>query len=413
MSKIYLDNSATTWLCNEVSEQMTEFRNLSFGNASSVHQFGQYAKGMLESYRQSIADMLLCEPKEFIFTSGGTEANNFAIKGYAFKQLINHKKLPDIITTKAEHHAVLHTVDFLKSLGANVFYVSVDKYGIACSQDLMRVLRECNHRVKPLVSIMHANNETGSTNDIQRLSEIIHNHDAVFHSDCVQSFGKIPLRNFLKNNLNTSLAQTELHSDRTENFPDMISISAHKIHGPKGIGGLYVSKEIELEPLVHGGSQERNRRGGTEPTELIAGFNAASELAFADMQKNYEKFKNLNSLLREHLCDLEGIIFVSGQENSLPNILNVTFKQAEMLDSEGLIALMDIEGIAVSSGSACTSGSMQPSHVLLSMGYTEPQAKATVRFSFSRYTTEEDVIYGANSLKKIIKKQLKNIRNNY
>ena len=382
----YLDNSSTTFLTEEVSSAMGDFRKISFGNPRSVHRLGQYAKSIIEESREKFAKGINCEPKEFIFTSGGTESNNFALKGYLFKKYFNENKIPEIITTKTEHHAVLHTLEFLKKFGAKVIFIEVDKFGLVQEDVLDEALKGCNKEIAPIVSIMHANNETGNINNIQNLSKIVHAHRAYLHTDAVQTFGK-------------------LNIDVKEFGADVISFSSHKIHGPKGIGGIYLSKELELEPIIHGGSQERQRRGGTESTELIVGFDKAFELANSNIDSSLIHFKKLNGILKKGLSSIDNIKFVSDEENSLMNIINVTFFDSDKLDGEGLIVGMDLEGVAVSNGSACTSGSMQPSHVLLAMGFPENQAKCAVRFSMSRFTSIEDVNICVEALKKVLKIQ--------
>jgi cysteine desulfurase len=380
---IYLDNSATTQPAPEVIERMNRSRSAGFGNASSVHRMGQQARVELELARETIASALAAEPKEIIFTSGGTEANNHALKGYALRIYSERKAWPTIITAGNEHHAVLHPADFLASLGATVIRLEVSREGRVEPQTLRDVLERCEEDSPLLVSIMHANNETGSINPIAELAAVTHEAGGIFHSDAVQSFGKLPI-------------------DACALGVDLLSISAHKIHGPKGIGALYISKEIELEPLIHGGAQERNRRGGTEAVELVAGFAEAVELAVNGMQEQRERITALVMQLRERLASVQGVRFVTPDENALHTILSITFDDAAHLDGEGLIVGMDLEGVAVSNGSACTSGSMQPSHVLLALGYATEQARSAVRFSVSRYTTEEEVEQGVEALRRVV-----------
>lgn len=386
---VYLDNSATTPMAPEVSERMIRWRSESFANASSAHRGGQRARVELEESRERIAAALGAEPKEIIFTSGGTESNNFALKGYALKIRAEHGSWPAIITARSEHHAILHPAEFLAKLGAPVLFLDVDREG-RLDPDLLRAaLRDLPSGPSPLVSVMHGNNETGSINPIAELAAIAHDAGAVFHTDAVQTFGKLPVR-------------------APELGADMISISAHKIHGPKGIGALYVNREIEIEPLVHGGAQERNRRGGTEAVELAVGFDEAVALALAEIVESSEKMERLNHILRSELAAIDGIRFVTPDHNALPNIVNVTFDDALRLDGEALIVGMDLLGIAVSNGSACTSGSIQPSHVLSAMGYPPEQAKAAVRFSLSRYTTDEEIREAADALRRVVARMREN-----
>lgn len=380
---IYLDNSATTPLAPEVAERMNRWRDESFANASSAHRGGQRARVELEDARERLAHALGAEPKEIIFTSGGTESNNFALKGYALKMRAEHGAWPAIITSRAEHHAVLHPAEFLERLGAEVTYIPVDAEGRVRPDVLGAALARVDAKIPPLVTIMHANNETGTINPVAELAAAAHEAGAVFHTDAVQSFGK-------------------LRFTAAELGADMITISAHKIHGPKGIGALYVTKEIELEPLMHGGAQERNRRGGTESVELVVGFDEAVALALGSIDATAERMRQLRALLRSLIATINGVRFVTPSTDALPNIINLTFDDAARLDGEALIVGMDLRGIAVSNGSACTSGSIQPSHVLSAMGLPPAQAKAAVRFSLSRYTTEAEIRTGAEALREVV-----------
>ena len=352
---------------------MEQVRLENFGNASSVHRVGQRSRVELDEARDALARLLEAEPREIIFTSGGTEANNAAIKGYALAQRSVHGHWPAIVTARAEHHAVLGPVDMLARLGAPVTYVDVDASGRVSPSRLRDVLGTLDRAIPALVSIMHANNETGTLNDAAELAAVAHECGAVMHSDAVQSFGKI----------STSVRTLGV---------DMMTLSAHKLHGPRGVGALYLRKELEIEPLMHGGSQERNRRGGTEPVELIAGFVEAARIAQASLESDRERMSMLRDRLRARvLAEIDGAVVITPSVAALPNILSVTFDDAGSLDGEALIVGMDLRGVAVSNGSACTSGSPQPSHVLLAMGLPPAQARAAVRFSMSRYTTQQDV----------------------
>jgi len=383
---IYLDNSATTELDPRVAEKMQQFREGSFANAGSVHQSGQRSRVELENAREAIATIIGAEPKEIIFTSGGTEANNYALKGYAFKVKSESGVWPHIITDRGEHHAVLHPVEFLASVGALVHYLEVDKEGRVSMEALCAFLASLPGAIpRPLVSIMHANNETGSINLIRELAEIAYERGALIHTDAVQSFGK-------------------LSCNVKELGVDMMTLSAHKIHGPKGIGALYVNKELELESLIHGGAQERDRRGGTEPVELVIGFAEAIRISKEEREETTAQIGALKDHLRKLLSSIDGIHFVTPENGALPNILNISFDDAAQLDGEGLIVGMDIRGIAVSNGSACTSGSMQPSHVLLAMNYPPEQAKAAVRFSLSRFTTQKEIEKAAKAMRDVVEK---------
>jgi cysteine desulfurase len=381
---IYLDNSATTPLAHEVADRIERVRREIFGNASSVHRAGQLARVELEEARETLARIAEAEPREIIFTSGGTEANNAAIKGYALAARERHGAWPAIITAHTEHHAVLGPVEHLTRSGAMVRFVEVDSDGRTQPDALRAALSSIDRTVPPLVSIMHANNETGTLNAIAGLAEIAHEMGAIVHTDAVQSFGKVAV------------------GARTLGV-DMMTISAHKIHGPRGVGALYLRKELEIEPLVHGGAQERNRRGGTEAVELIAGFALAASLAVGSLPASAARMQLLRDRLRATLLEsIAGLRVITPERDALPNILSVTFDDAASLDGEALIVGMDLRGVAVSNGSACTSGSPQPSHVLLAMGLPEEQARAAVRFSLSRYSSEVEVDAGAVALADVL-----------
>ncbi|MEO5929319.1 MAG: cysteine desulfurase family protein [Candidatus Kapaibacterium sp.] len=381
---IYLDNSATTPPAPEVIERMNRWRAMNFANASSAHRGGQNARVVLEESRDRLANALGAEPKEIIITSGGTEANNHALKGYALNYFATRKQWPAIITARTEHHAILHPAEFLARMGAPIIHLDVDAEGRVAPETLRNTLAEANAEA-PLVTIMHANNETGVINPIAELGAVTHAAGGIFHTDAVQTFGKLPI-------------------DVGAVGVDMLSISAHKIHGPKGIGALYVNRNLELEPLIHGGAQERNRRGGTEAVELAVGFEEATTLALQGLAENGARINKLGGLLRSLLSEIDGIYFVTPERDAMPNIINVTFADAGKLDGEGLIVGMDLLGVAVSNGSACTSGSIQPSHVLSAMGLPAEQAKAAVRFSLSRYTTESEIRAGADALRQVVER---------
>jgi len=381
---IYLDNSATTSLAPEVIERMTWWRDGSFANASSVHQPGQRARVVVEVARETIARFIGAESKEVIFTSGGTEANNFAIKGYALHHWRQSGAWPAILYPPTEHHAILEPVRYMASLGAPLIELAVDHSGRVLPDVLRESLAHAPRGVPPLVSIMHANNETGVINPIAELALLVHEYGAIMHSDAVQSFGKIP-------------------TDTPTLGVDIMTISAHKIHGPKGIGALYVSKTVELDPLIHGGSQERNRRGGTEPTELIVGFEQGVLLVSGERRRAHARqMEEMSRILRERVEKIERIRVITPNRDSLPNIVSVTFDDADHLDGEGVIVGMDLEGVAVSNGAACTSGSIQPSHVLLAMGLPVEQARSAVRFSLSRFTTMDDINAGVAALERVL-----------
>lgn len=382
---IYLDNSATTRPAPEVTDRMNRYAAENFANAGSVHRGGQRARVALEDAHDRLAQALGCEPKHIVLTSGGTESNNFALKGYAFACRKKHGLWPAILTARTEHHAVLQPVEFLAWQGAQVVYLDVDGHGRVSPDVLeaaLQTIGDC--AVRPVVSLMHANNETGVLNPIADLAAVARAHNGVFHTDAVQTFGKIP---FTAPGLGV----------------DMISMSAHKIHGPKGIGALYIGSGVELEPLIHGGAQQRNRRGGTEPVELAVGFDEAVRLALEHAGQSRAHIQQLDAMLRAGLSAIQGAEIVTPAQGALPGIVNVTFSDAAQLDGEGLIVGMDLQGVAVSNGAACTSGSQQPSHVLAAMGLSAERARAAVRFSLSRYSVPEDVQAGIEALQTVLK----------
>jgi cysteine desulfurase len=381
LRRIYLDNAATTPIAPEVLDAMLPYMRENFGNASSIHSYGKPAKVLVEDTRDLIADFIGSKPKEIVFTSGGTEANNFAIKGLAMNFLNSDEK--NIITTKIEHLAVLDTVNYLKNkFGFKISYLDNDEYGKINLNQLEELVNDNTF----LVSVMHSNNETGVINDLNAISQIAKKKNVYVHSDTIQSFGKI---RFKVNELGI----------------DTATISSHKIYGPKGIGALYMRDKTPVEKFLHGGSQERNLRGGTENIPAIAGFKKAVELVIKNFDEDTERLKGLNEYLRSKLTQKFGdkIIFNSPEDKSLPNILNISInlKQSKV-DPEMLLILLDLEGIAVSGGSACTSGSHKPSHVLLNLGRDEKTALASIRISLGRYNTKEDLDYFILALKEVI-----------
>ena len=378
---IYLDHSATTPIDSRVEAVMERLRREVSGNPGSVHRVGQRARVQLESDREVLGRILGAEPREIIFTGGGTEANNLALKGYALRARSDSGEWPTIVTARTEHHAILHPVEWLASLGCDVRYVDLDPVGRVDPERFARLVE----RLSPpfLVTLMHGNNETGVVHPVAQLARITHQQGGVFHTDAVQSFGKLPI-------------------EEVAGVVDMLSISAHKIGGPRGVGMLYVRRDVELEPLHHGGAQERDRRAGTEPVDLIAGMAEAARLAVEGMEERMGEVARLREDLRRRLSTIRGIRFVTPEEEVLPTILNVTFEDAGELDGEGLIVGMDIRGVAVSNGSACTSGSMQPSHVLKGIGYPDAMASSAVRFSLGTTTTDDDIRLAANALADVL-----------
>lgn len=379
MKRIYLDYAATTPADPRVVNAMAPYFSGTFGNASSIHSFGREAKAALEESRGRIAELIGVRSSELYFTSGGTESDNAALFGVASKYSTRDKK--HLIISSVEHHAVLHTAEALKKSGFSVSRLPVDSKGFVSPDELRGAITNKTF----LVSIIHANNEIGTIQNLSELVRIAHDKGILFHTDAVQSFGKIRF----------NIEDYEV---------DLASFTAHKIHGPKGIGALYIKRGIDFEPILHGGSQERNRRPGTESVPLAVGFAKAAELAIEELESEQSRFSQLNLLLREKISgEVPGAIFNSPAKNSVPNILNVSVDSSEVeVDGEALIINMDLEGIAVTSGSACSSGSLQPSHVIKALGRDDQTTKATVRFSFGRFTTEEEVVTAADAFAKIV-----------
>ena len=379
MKRIYLDHSATTPLDPLVLEAMVPYFQGIFGNASSVHSFGREARAVLEESRERIARVIGARNDEVFFTSGGTEADNYAVKGVARSGARRGRNR--IIVSAIEHHAVLHAAESLRAEGIQVEILSVDQYGMVDPEELRRMLSDQT----ALVSVMHANNEIGTIQPLRELVEVTKSAGAVVHSDTVQTAGKLPLR-------------------FSEMGVDLLALSAHKFYGPKGIGAIVIRKGTLIDPLIVGGSQESNRRAGTESVALAVGFATALELSHSVMEQESHRMGELRGkLTRELLSSFPALLINGHPQQVLAHILSISFDSATYpLDGDALIMGMDLRGVAVTSGSACTSGSLQPSHVLRAMGRDERTAKATVRFSFGKGTTQEDINYAASALKEVV-----------
>ncbi|MBS4027899.1 MAG: cysteine desulfurase [Ignavibacteriales bacterium] len=384
MKRVYLDYTATTPLDPEVFEAMKPYFLEKFGNPSSIHQFGQEVKVALEESRLSVASIINAVPGEITFTASGTESNNFALKGSA--ERLRKKGKTHIVTSPIEHHAVLEPCEYLRNHGFSVSYCEVDEWGKVSVDEVQRHLRDDTG----LISVMHANNEVGTINSIAEIGLLAHERGILFHTDAVQTFGKLSI------------------DTQTMNI-DLLSISSHKIYGPKGIGALYIRRGTDVESLLHGGGQERGRRAGTEAVPLIIGFGKAAEI----MKKRFEKDAlHLTTIKQYLLSQLEELtagsdfLLINGHPTeSLPNIVNVSLNSKKIqIDSDALLLNMDLGGVAVTSGSACTSGSMEPSHVLLAMKRDEQTAKATLRFSFGRSTSHEDIDFAVSIFRSVIKR---------
>jgi len=365
MKRIYLDHNATTPVNPEVLEAMKPYFSDEFGNASSLHGYGRAARIALENAREKIAGLLVCSPDEIIFTSGGTESDNMAIKGTAWAKMNKGKH---IITSNIEHPAVLQSCHFLEEHGFEVTYLHTGVDGRVCPDDLKKAIRPDTI----LVSVMHANNETGTIQDIVRLAIIAHERDILFHTDAVQSTGKIPY----------SIDRLGV---------DMLSISGHKLYGPKGVGIFYIKKKTEIRRLSHGGSHEFKHRAGTENVAGIIGLAKAIEIAWRDMDAESKRLRKLTKTFVDGVRNrIDDIRIIGDQKNRVPNTVNIAFKAIE---GESIVLSLDLKGVAVSSGSACSSGAVEPSHVILAMGVSPDLAQGSIRFSFGRSNNESDIDY--------------------
>ena len=364
MRPVYLDYAATTPVAREVLEAMAPYFRANPGNPSSSHGPGLVARNAIEEARGSVARMLGCEQREVYFTSGGTEADNLAIMGTAWAQ----EKKKHIVTSAVEHHAVLRSCQFLEKHGWKVTYVPVDTKGMVDPDTVRKAIR----RDTALVTIMHANNEVGTIQPVAEIGAICRQADVRFHTDAVQTAGHIPI----------SVDSLQV---------DLLSISAHKFYGPKGVGALYIRQGTRIAPLFHGGGHERGRRSGTENVTGVVGLGRAAELAMAEMPAEEQRQAALRDKLLDGILNRVPNAFVTGsRETRLPNNASVI---ATNTDGETLLRGLDDQGIAASSGSACTSGSLEPSHVLLAMGFPPVVAFGSLRLSIGRETTEEDIDY--------------------
>ncbi len=362
---IYLDNNATTKIAPEVVEEMLLFLKENYANPSSIYYLAQNIKKHIETAREKAARLLNAEPSEIIFTSGGTEADNMAIKGIAFA---NEKKGKHIITSSIEHHAVINTCKYLEKHGFEITYIPVDKYGIVDVDLIKKSIK--NDTI--LISIMYVNNEIGTIEPVAEIGKIAREKGVYFHTDAVQAAGKIKI-------------------DVKEQNIDLLSISGHKFHGPKGAGALYIRKGIKIDALLHGGHQENNLRAGTENVAGIIGLGKACEIADEDLKniKMKSEIKRLRDKLEKGILEKIPKIIVNGHpEKRIDNTLNICIKYIE---GESILINLDLEGICASSGSACTSGSLEPSHVLLALGLPHEIAHGSLRFSLSKYTKEKEI----------------------
>ena len=371
---IYLDNAATTKTAPEVVEAMLPYFTEFYGNASSVYGFAGNSKEAMAKARETIADSLGCKANEIYFTAGGSEADNWALKATAeaYKAKGNH-----IITTKIEHHAILHTAEWLEKNGFEVTYLNVDENGVVKLDELKAAIRP----ETILISVMFANNEIGTIQPIKEIGEIAKANGILFHTDAVQAYGQVPIN------------VDELNID-------MLSSSGHKLNGPKGIGFLYIRKGIKMRSFVHGGAQERKRRAGTENIPAIVGYGAAVERAMGTMKERTAKEAELRDYLIDRVLKEVPYTRLNGHRtNRLPNNANFSF---QFIEGESLLIMLDMEGICGSSGSACTSGSLDPSHVLLAIGLPHEIAHGSLRLTLSDETTKEDIDFVVEKVKEIV-----------
>lgn len=375
MNRIYLDHAATTPMAEQVVNTFVEEINQVYGNASSIHQTGRSARKKLDDARAILAHSIGCHETEITMTSGGTEADNYAIFGtaYARKDVGKH-----IITTQIEHHAVLHACEQLEKEGFEITYLPVDSSGLISIEYLKKSLREDTI----LVSVMFANNEVGTIQPIKEIGNLLKDHKAYFHTDAVQAYGSVKI-------------------DVQEFHIDMLSVSSHKINGPKGIGFLYQRKDIYLKPLFYGGQQERKKRAGTENVPAIVAFAKAVELKQQNIEDNNSHYRKLKDAFVKQL-EKNGVDFkINGSQNEvLTHVVNLSIPKT---DVETFLVQLDLAGIDASSGSACTAGSIDPSHVLVAMyGESSPELRNSVRFSFGLNNTKEEAVEAANKISKII-----------
>lgn len=374
MKSIYLDYSATTPVRPEVLEAMYPYFMDTFGNASSIHAFGRNAKEALEDSREKVAKVLGASPEEIVFTSGGTEGINLAIKGCI---RVNGMRGNQIITSSTEHHATLKTCQHLEREGFHVTYLPVNHYGKLDPGDVEEAITDKTI----LISIIHANNEVGTIQPLEEIGQIARRRNIPIHTDAVQSVGKIPV-------------------DVNDLWVDFLSLSGHKLYGPKGVGALYVRKGVPLEPLFQGGHHERNLRSGTENIPAIVGLARAIELAEEEMEEiSYRKVSLRDAFWGAIQAEIEGVHMNGHPRDRIPSILNVSF---EGVDGESVVLNLDLKGIAVSTGSACASGALEPSHVLLAMGGSRSLVHGAVRFSLGRETAQEELDYTVSVLAETI-----------
>ena len=371
---VYMDHSATTYVRKEVLEAMIPYHTEFFGNPSSIYSITRVTKKAIDTAREQVAKALGAEPDEIYFTSGGSESDNWAIKGIAWA---NRKKGNHIITSSIEHHAVLHTCQYLEKEGFTVTYLPVDQYGLVDPAELEKAITDQTI----LISVMYANNEIGTIEPVTELGAIARKHKIPFHTDAVQVIGNVPV------------------DVKAQNI-DLLSLSAHKFYGPKGVGALYIRKGTKIDNLIHGGGQERRRRAGTENIAGIVGLGKAIELATADIEGHNRKIRALRDRLMKGILDTIPDSHLNGHpEKRLPGNINISFS---FIEGEGILLWLDDEGICASTGSACTSGSLEPSHVLLATGLPVEISHGSLRLTLGNVNTDADVDFVLEVLPKVV-----------
>jgi cysteine desulfurase len=376
MKRIYLDYAATTQVHPDVLQAMLPYFTDKFGNPSSIHTFGQEAKGAVEAARQSVAGLIGAGEEEIFFTSGGTESDNLALQGVC---LANENKGKHIITTVIEHHAVLETCKHLGKRGFTVTYLPVDKYGMVDPADIKKAIK----KTTILISVMHANNEIGTVQPLAEIGRIARDTGVYFHTDAVQTVGHIPV-------------------DVNKLGVDLLSMSAHKLYGPKGIGALYIRKGTRIASLMHGGGQEKGRRPGTENVPGIVGFGKAIEIARREMDAEAVRLTDLrDKFIADLQKHIENITLNGHPTQRLPNNINIS---VSFVEGEAMLLNLDLQGICASTGSACSSGNLEASHILIATGCSHEQAHGSLRFTLGNWTTEEELQKVLNVLPGIVKK---------
>lgn len=372
---VYMDHAATTYAAPEVVEAMLPYFSEKFGNPSSVYGIGQENKAAVEEARAKVAAAINAEPNEIYFTAGGTESDNWVLKGVAFA---NIRKGKHIITTAVEHHAILHAAEWLQSQGFEVTYLPVDQYGMVSPADVEKAIRPDTI----LISVMYANNEVGTIQPIAEIGAIARAHGIYFHTDAVQAVGHVPI-------------------DVKAEHIDMLSLSGHKFYGPKGIGVLYIRRGVRIQNLLHGGAQESRHRAGTENVAGIVGLGAAIERSVAAMPEESARLTTMRDHMIRELLKIPASHLNGHPTQRLPNNVNITF---EYIEGEGILLLLNMSGICASTGSACNSASLEPSHVLTAMGVPHEIAHGSVRLTLGERNTEEDVSYVLEKLPEVVRK---------